>query len=649
MSEIRHDIQALRAVAVSAAVLFHAKVPGLSGGFFGVDVFFVISGYLITGLLLRELDETGRIDLARFWTRRAWRLLPNAIAVLLVCIVLVGTIGHAADLRPVSQDALAALLYVANYRFAWRSVDYFDDNAANSPVLHFWSLSVEEQFYAVWPLVLLGLWYAAANRRQWLLAGVGLVVAASFVAALLWLSQSLPDAFFRTEARIWQLGVGAIAAVISQYYRLAQGRLGPARVLGWLGVGLGLSGLHVHAGAQTVFAVVPTLATAVLLVSGSGSGERRLVSLPVVQWLGARSYSIYLWHWPVLVFSGAVGSAHPLAVPLAIVAIVGVSAVAYASIEQPLRLGSRADGRKRNGLLAAAAAGLAFVLIAGGSGQLGPVGRASALASQITQAVKDEPRLTRPDCAPDWHLDINATCLFGTRQAEHPRVVLVGDSFAQNLFDGLDEAARAAGWGLTVFFRASCPVMSSVVFNHTTGKPDVGCRDWNKAILRRLEILRPDLVVLTSWEGAFQRMVDSGGAVIADRGQAFEAWRSGVVSFLAKLDQLEIAYVVIPSTPRGRFAALESCTSGAGDNDCAMPRNLALRDSSLTLRALRSATTQHTRLVDLSDQFCSAHVCYSIRHGVIVYRDRSHHLTARFSLKLAPALAAILRDAGARK
>ena len=307
----RPDLEGLRAVAVLLVLLYHAGVPGFGGGFVGVDVFFVLSGFLITSLLLRELHSTGTLSIAGFYARRARRLLPAAGLVLIV--TLVGSVVFLSPLRipTVSADIGAAGLYVSNFRFAAQANDYFAAGGTPSPVLHYWSLSVEEQFYIVWPglLLLLYRW-----GRSWIGIAVGVIVVASFGLSLVLTGVNQPVAFYLLPTRAWQLGVGALLSLAALRFT----RINPA-----LGATLTLLGVVAAAAASLAFsdrtpfpgmaAALPVAAAALVIVGGMPSGgtvASRWLAVRPVRYLGTISYSVYLWHWPLLVLAaGAVGHA----------------------------------------------------------------------------------------------------------------------------------------------------------------------------------------------------------------------------------------------------------------------------------------------------------------------------------------------------
>ncbi|MCU1602898.1 MAG: hypothetical protein JWO22_3607, partial [Frankiales bacterium] len=299
----RRDIQALRAVAVGAVVLYHLFPKRLTGGFVGVDVFFVISGYLITSQLSRELLTTGRVALGEFWARRIRRLLPAAFMVLAGCLVtLVAAMPRVTWQNNLTQIGASAV-YLQNWVLGHDAVDYLHAEDSPSLAQHYWSLSVEEQFYVFWPL-LLGLAVLLARRlgrlssRSAIVLVLATVAVASFVVSVLMTRSNPPLAFFATQTRAWEFGVGALLTQIPKGWAA---RLRPA--LAWVGLAVvvvscvRLSGSHAFPGA---IAAVPVLGAALFLL-GEDRTSGPLVSNRVVQWLGDHSYGIYLWHWPPIV------------------------------------------------------------------------------------------------------------------------------------------------------------------------------------------------------------------------------------------------------------------------------------------------------------------------------------------------------------
>jgi peptidoglycan/LPS O-acetylase OafA/YrhL len=348
--EFRPDVEGLRAIAVIAVVLFHMKVAGFEGGFVGVDVFFVVSGFLITQLLLRELEVSGTVSLHDFWARRARRLLPASCLVLVVTVIASRFMLAPSLLREVGRDAIAAGLFVVNFVFANRLGDYFNAQLGDmmpSPLLHFWSLAVEEQFYLLWPATLLVVtrWLPqpAAFRRN-LLILIAVISAASLIASV-WMTVNEPTwAFYLLPARAVELLAGATLAVVGTDLRSVNVRFRAA--LGWFGV-IGVVYAVLAYDKSVAFpgtaALLPVLSTVLIVASGGfvpfRFGPGIVLSLAPMQWIGRHSYAIYLWHWPVLVLSEAQWG--PLSMgqrTIAVAVALLLSVASKAMIEDPIRL-----------------------------------------------------------------------------------------------------------------------------------------------------------------------------------------------------------------------------------------------------------------------------------------------------------------------
>jgi peptidoglycan/LPS O-acetylase OafA/YrhL len=348
----RRDIEGLRAIAVGAVLAYHAGIPGVGGGFVGVDVFLVISGFLITGLLLDERRRTGRIDLVAFYGRRIRRLLPIS-SIVLVATAIVGAVVLAPTaLADLGTDVIAAAAFAANVVFALRGTDYLAGDADPSAIQHYWSLAVEEQFYLLWPgliaLVTLGR-RAVATRAALTVGGViGLSLAASIA-----LSPTMPTwSYFGLHTRAWELGVGAALAIAWTGVERLPGAL--RGLLGWCG--LAAVGASITAFGRVEHfpgwaALLPVLGTAALIAAGDDHpwGPRRALSIGIAQWIGSRSYSLYLWHWPALILGAAWlgGEPRPVETALLMLIAVGLSELGYRAVEDPIRRSTRLRSRPR--------------------------------------------------------------------------------------------------------------------------------------------------------------------------------------------------------------------------------------------------------------------------------------------------------------
>ena len=382
----RPDLEGFRGIAILLVLLCHARLPGAEAGFIGVDVFFVLSGFLITGLLVDESQRTGRIRLGAFYGRRARRILPAAVVVLGSTLLAAQLVLSPLDLPRVADDAFAASLSVANVRFALDATNYFAPDAA-SPVLHFWSLGVEEQFYLLWPVLLL---LAARTRRPRL--AMTLLIAVLLVGSLLLSVVTTvtngPWAYYLLPTRAWQLAAGGLLALAMPWCGRASRPF--AALIGWLGLALLVAGLFVI-GPMTEYpglaALLPTLGAAGIIASGgrAGSPGRILLATPPLRWLGRISYSLYLWHWPILVLAPValgVGASEfgpaegdlALRLGLVLVAVV-LAASTWRLVEEPFRRGRLPFGRLSLGgrVRGVAMAGAAVLVIGVGSTTMGAV------------------------------------------------------------------------------------------------------------------------------------------------------------------------------------------------------------------------------------------------------------------------------------
>ena len=339
----RPEVDGLRAIAVILVILFHARLPLAPGGFVGVDVFFVVSGFLITGLLAQELQATGTVRLVGFWARRARRILPAAILVLFASLALAAPVLEPLQRVAALRDFAAAAVYILNWFLARRATDYFDIETDPSLYLHYWSLSIEEQFYVVWPLLILAAIFIASKYRRppRLIALSIAVTAASFALCVYLSSRNQPLAFFGTLSRAWELSLGATVALIKLPHLSARVR---ARLCG-----VGLIAVLVAGAAFTesmtfpgAAALLPTVGTALILAGGRdvpiGGPLDKALGSTVPVYLGKRSYSWYLWHWPVLLIGGAIFGSNPLTVTGLVVVSLLLADLTYRFVEQPFRI-----------------------------------------------------------------------------------------------------------------------------------------------------------------------------------------------------------------------------------------------------------------------------------------------------------------------
>ncbi|MFC9918056.1 acyltransferase family protein [Agromyces binzhouensis] len=373
---VRPEIQALRAIAVCAVVLHHGWPAVAPAGYMGVDVFFVVSGFLITALLLRESARTGRISLKDFYLRRARRILPAAMAVLVAVTVLTYLVVPRVEWRSYFREVIASALYFENWLLAADSQDPARDDLASTPVQHFWSLSVEEQFYLAWPLLIIAALAFAARRsrdpRRALLVVLGAATIASFAWNVVLTVQDHNLAYFSTFTRVWEFGVGGILAILVP--EVAAGRERLRAAVGWLGLALIAVPIIVFRDPEVfpgVVVLVPVAGALAVIWAGMpavGWSPARVTGTSAVQWTGDISYSLYLWHWPIFMFVPFITGvpSPPWLMVLLVIAAFAVAAASKRWIEDPARFGAAGARRPRSALLLGSVATLAALLVAAG-------------------------------------------------------------------------------------------------------------------------------------------------------------------------------------------------------------------------------------------------------------------------------------------
>ena len=705
----RPDLEGLRAVAVVLVLLYHARVPGFSGGYVGVDVFFVLSGYLITGLIIRELRGTGRLSLTTFYARRARRLLPAAALVLIVTMAVSAIVLPPLRVSDVAGDTMAAALYASNIRFALQATDYLGSTLPPSPDLHFWSLGVEEQFYLFWPALLAlttGALFARGRPELGLrrLAMVLVVVLGFSFAASMWLTEtSQAWAFFSLPTRAWELALGALLSL-----PLAA-RLVPSRattLLGWLGLGMVVSSGLVF-DEMTHFpglaALLPTVGSALVIAAGLATlsveptGRRRflvpqaVLALPPMRFLGRISYSLYLWHWPILVLpAAAIGHALPGPARLGLVVVaIGAAAATQRWVEDPIRHGRFVGLESRRSL---ALAGVLSVAVVIGSASLGfsalkTQAAGPAVGGDIANALlpsdpaatggtepsasgsvpgSPAPQKTLPpppggpvpaDLAPalsvarddlpiiysdGCHVDVSATrpgvCTFGDK-ASTTTVVLFGDSHAAQWFPALERLATEHGWRLVSLTKSACTTADATVWNGIVKRGYTECDDWRKAALTRIAVEHPALVVMANSRG-YKLMVNGVAIPVAS---ARAAWDAALGRTLERVKGLAGSVLVIGDTPHSTSDP-PVCLSAHPDDmtACALPYRWAV-DPTWTEGEASIAAAGGVPFVDPTAWVCQTDACPAVLGRVLIFRDQ-HHLTATYARALAERLYAHLPE-----
>ncbi len=683
-SAFRPDIEGLRAVAVTLVVGYHAWPAAVPGGFVGVDVFFVISGFLITGHLLADRSSKGHLDFARFYARRVRRILPASTLVLIVTVVVAWQVLPAFRAQSVSTDSIWASAFAINYHLAIEGSIYLNASAPVSPLQNYWSLSVEEQFYAVWPLLLLAaslVWVRRSEgsarsvsepaRRVELWAVLVVIFVGSLAVDLRLTNNSPSWAYYSLLSRGWELAAGALLAVAAPHLvGLARRR---AALVAWAG----LAAIVVAAlafGAQTPYpgtaALLPVAGAVAVIAGGTASAARRpgtgnpLLGLRPFQAVGRLSYSWYLWHFPALILAPSILGVAALSVGgnLAVAAVsLGIAAVAYRVVEQPVRSSRVLVQRPWTGLLlggALIAAAVAVAIIvprlhpqpgAASTGSELPSPQTTAQAQAVlaralqtrtipaglhpslATATADQPVIYGDGC----HLGVAAVtgppCVFGDRSSP-VTVVLFGDSHAAQWFPALESISNREGWRLVSMTKSSCPVADVSVYNTYLKRTYTECDTWRANAERAIARLHPAMVVVSERR-------DWGRTANPDDSASFvRPWAEGVRSTLGRLVADGTRVVLVADTPHVETSVplclsealvpVASCGPTVADTDYDAARKRADR---------QAAATAGATYVDPTPWICTPSGCPPIVGNLLVYRDEQH-LTVEYSTWIAPLL-----------
>lgn len=687
----RLDVQGLRAVAVTAVVLYHAGVP-LPGGYLGVDVFFVVSGFVITGLLARERAATGRSDLRRFYARRFRRLVPAlsvmVVATLAASLLVLSPLGPA---QAAVLTGVGAMAFSANVVIARTTGDYFGISAETNPLLHTWSLSVEEQFYLVVPLLLVVTWAVVGRSgtrpaSRWPAAAttVGLLTAGSLglaVAGSLAPAGGAPGllGFYSTLTRAWEFGAGALVALLAGHTVLGRaeapaapggsgtlGAHGPTEALGVAGrtgalVATGAGAVLVAAsfvaptggGLLQLLATLAAVVGTALVVLGGGRAvspvTRVLSSSPLVG-LGDRSYSVYLWHWPVIVLASLAAGEGRWVAPVAAAASVPLAFASYRWVEQPFRR-PRPDGRPALGLLVAATLVPPVVLAAltvplvGGRLEEPRVAALAAAGLSPAAVVGGCDTVALRTCS--WPSAAGS----GTGSTPGRPVHLVGDSHAGHFSDGVVVAARLDGRPATSTMSYSCPFVPGLAVSLET--VTTACRDRNEDLLADL-LRRPPGTVLVANADTYwtdDRWVVSGpdGVATTDPAAKLAWFVTSLSDAAARLDAAGHEVVLLQSIPLHADYLPERCTLATirqGRCVDTVPREAVVAAQG-RVRAVVEQVGARTgaRVFDPWPHLCAATSCSTDRAGVALYRNWSH-LSVAASRDLAPAIRTAIGGAG---
>ena len=667
--KFRPDIEGLRAIAVLFVVFSHSGLA-LPGGYVGVDVFFVISGFLITRQLAGEFERRNRISFTGFYARRARRILPAATVVIVATLLADWKWDSPLRVKSIATDGLFSAFSGINWRLAAQGTDYFAATTPPSPFQHYWSLGVEEQFYVIWPALLMGVGLLIGGRfgrRKSLVWALGVIMAASLYLSIATTSSSPSWAYFGLHTRAWELALGSLLALTVTVWT----RMPPALAsqMSWLGiVMIAIAGLAYGNGTvyPGVAVVLPVLGSAFVIAGGCPGwprGAEMSLRLPPMQYIGKLSYSWYLWHWPVLmILPLALG--HDLTTLDTWLAVVGSFVAAMAAfylVEQPIRTRQvfrlPLRGLVLGGALIATSVIVALVVTSSavipGGGPATAITNKPATVTAIQKAILAGLALKRlpsnitpslqkaPLDHPNTHgcllnaqiatVPPDSQCTFGDPNGTKT-IAVVGDSHANAWYPAINAFADKYHWRFILYAKAACPpgVYTNYI-NPLTHRVYTECDEWRNAMFDRLKTTKPDVVLVTSQIRTLS--VDPAGMV-----QAIENFKSTGARVLYLEDTPYPGTVdgLVPDCLAKNASDIQKCSLSRTD-----PRT---RLGNMIQRTTESAAAKKAgaTLIDPTSWFCSATLCPTVINNIVVYSDDSH-ITGTYNLWLAPEMTKTLK------
>jgi len=664
----------MRAIAVALVVLNHAGVPGLGGGYVGVDVFFVISGFLITGLLLHEAERTGGVSIRKFYMRRARRILPAAMLTLVATDIAACVLLNFVRAKDALNASVWTAFFAANVHFAHVATNYFDRAQPPSPFLHYWSLAVEEQFYLVWPALIAVILLVGRRLRRSPHTTLALVAAAITIASLVWsIHDTTADpygAYFSPFVRAWELGLGALLAFGTG--RLARIPSAIRAAAGWAGCGL-IAYAAVAFSTSTAFpgyaALVPTVGAALLIVAGVASlpawAPSGLISTPPFTWLGDRSYALYLWHWPILIIA-AQHAGHTLSLEknLMLIALaVAISGLSYALVENPLRH-RRWTGR--TAVIVWPATVAASLAVALGLTQVVQPAQAGPIATpQLTFAPTKKPAappslpavkaavaaakhskpipqpLTPPlDQLMSDHYAVPAGCDATDGQTTETvcslpqgttaskTIVAFGDSHLEEWLPAILSMATKDGWKVVPFIKQGCTPPRWV---RAYGKAE--CLTWYRWATQKANSLHPDVAIIG---GAIETGLGGGPRLRTDDVAA--------ISKLAKILGKSAKTTMVIGDPPSQSGQPVDCLAASGANMKTCTHKLSADQISIYAQMKAAAKSAHAGWIETRGWFCYQSLCPQVVGHTITYLDHSH-ITQTYATQLMTVFRKAFRQA----
>ncbi|WP_414828116.1 acyltransferase family protein [Alteromonas sp. H39] len=635
MNAFRYDIQGLRAVAVLLVVLFHADIAAFSGGYVGVDVFFVISGYLISGLLIKEIDSKHSISFTNFYARRIKRILPLSLVVTAATVLFFSFILSPLEIKEISKTALFSTLFSSNIWFINEATSYFGSSNHANPLLHTWSLGVEEQFYLIWPLIImLSVRYFPREYLKWTLLAVSIFSLGFFLYQF---GQNLPQTFFGPHTRAWQFGLGALVHL----FTFGQVNRKVAGIIGCLGLMMILvTSLYIgpEFNNNAMWAIPPTLGACLLIWSGEYSKSSfiyRILASKAMVFIGTISFSLYLWHWPTFVYfkidDGIISNSELV---LALCAMTLLSVLSFYCIEETFRRRRFLDSNKR-----AIAFGCAIILTGSAVSFSGYFYSKYLLTSNGQRAISlvKIASADSPDCKASIQ-EIEVTgCIKGDHNGKNT-IVVFGDSKAEQWVAELSHLSIQNQWKLLPILKSGCSPVYIDTYLSFLGREYFECKTWRDLAIKKILEEQPDILLITHFGG--YSVVKEGEKADA----TYEDWRAGFEALFERLESLKSEIIYLRDNPKMPGDALQCLSRELRFNPTLDDKMCSFKTEEVDFatnvyNAVKDATSSQSNfhLLDFTGHYCENGICPSFKNNTIRYSD-SHHLSYEFTRRLSSNL-----------
>jgi peptidoglycan/LPS O-acetylase OafA/YrhL len=607
------EIQGLRALAALLVVIYHADF--IPGGFIGVDIFYVISGYLITGLILREIQSSGGLDLKNFYQRRIKRLLPASVLVLIITAAISYLILPPIQRAELGRNVLAVGLLVSNYAFAFWETDYQNLGANPSALIHYWSLAVEEQFYLIWPIFILLISRMGVRKIKWAIFSV-------FTISLffsIWQTQSSSIlAFYSLHTRAWELAAGALILFIPKSIKALLDK--NQKILALIGLGL-ITYATIIFNSQTpfpgLFALLPVIGTFLLITSIGAWPKlmRQLSNNKTTQWLGAISYSLYLWHWPALLLPSIYLERSLLAGEkiLCVIITIILAHLTYKFVEQPIRY-AKLEAKAVYKTLASSVAAITLISVG-----IIATNTTKFYVKEVNQTfdlveITAQPKVYTDGCHVGYGDTSSNDCVYGDITSDKT-IILFGDSHAAQWFEPLNSIATRDGYKLISLTKSACPAFELPRVSKGSYKKEE-CATWQENSINRIKELTPEFVIISTF--SHYNLYDKNS-------QKENYYVSGQRDLFNKLSDYSQNLIYLSDTPKP-VKDIPNCLSNNSLSSC----NEIKRSSNKVYEGYLK--------IDPYQWFCKDG-CDAINNDYVVYRDASH-------ISIAAAIAATdeLRD-----